>query len=53
MTYYIIWKSRYGIETIDEFKSETEANRCLGEYRMAYNEGTLSVSQTCTSDWDD
>ena len=47
---YINYKSKYGLETVDEAKDYKEALYLVKEYNMAFSGGCY-ISQRCTSDW--
>jgi len=49
-TYYINWKSQYGLETVDETTTYKDANYLVNEYNLAFGGGCY-ISQRCTNDW--
>jgi hypothetical protein len=50
---YINIKSRWGIETVDEFETYKEARKMLKEYRISDTYNYYYISQKCTKDWRD
>ena len=49
---YIQFKSRFGLETIDQFDTRKEARKMLEEYRMAFgNESIVYLSSRACKDY--
>ncbi len=50
---YINTRTRWGVETIDEFTTRKEAREMLTEYRLAYGSegGALYLSSRPTVEW--
>lgn len=49
--YYINLKSSYGLETVDEFETQTEARQMLAEYFIADPSGDYYISSRCCKGW--
>ena len=43
MEYTLIWHSQYGSEEIDSFDTREEAEAMKVEYRLAFNEGYITI----------
>lgn len=48
---YINMKSRYGIETVDQFETYKEARLMLAEYRLSDPSNYYYISSRSTKDW--
>ena len=48
---YIQYRYRGELETVDEFETRKEARKMLAEYRLAYSEGRLYLSQRPCKEW--
>ena len=49
---YIQFKSRFGLETIDQFDTRKEARKMLEEYRMAFgNDSIVYLSSRACKDY--
>ena len=49
---YIQFKSRFGLETIDQFDTRKEARKMLEEYRMAFgNDSIVYLSNRACKDY--
>ena len=41
----VVWKSRYGVEVVDEAETRKDAEYLKREYQMAFREGRVFVRQ--------
>lgn len=50
---YINFKYNGEVETIDQFETYKEAKETIKEYRMAYSDGEVYLSNRSTKQWRD
>ena len=51
MTTYINMKSKFGVETVDEFETYKEARKMLREYKLSDRYNYYYLSQRSTKEW--